>query len=438
MRRLLVAFGLLLALAVSPAWAQDVPFGQSVPGAPAATLVYGVQAPGCDPSATLQLGFTTNSGSGLYCLKGTRYGRFLDVPGASFSRASTKTALTSSGAVVSFASGVPAITDLGLLVEGAGTNLLLWSQDPTNAAWIKNNGAVAGATTLAPDGTLTASTFTATAGNAFHYLNRTGFSYVAGSYVHTFFVKRNNNDWVFFTVDDSQISYFNMATGVFGTLGTGVTATAKALTNGWYMIAAIQTETARSAAGFGVGIASANGGAQFTATGSEALYVWAQDGKQDSAASSYIPTTSAIVTRAADVAVLTASLGTQGTLLAIAARTTNTAANARLIGPTSGSAIPLRATTALDAMLTTNGTTSLSVANALPATVKAAVAWDGTGRSITVSGLTPATDANTFTNLSAIQIGADGGAGGFWNAPIQRVVLYPTRLTDAQLQALTQ
>jgi hypothetical protein len=45
--------------------------------------------------------------------------------GWSFSRASPKTAPTGSGAVVSFASGVPAITDLGFLIEEARTNSFL-------------------------------------------------------------------------------------------------------------------------------------------------------------------------------------------------------------------------------------------------------------------------------------------------------------------------
>lgn len=55
---------------------------------------------------------------------------------------------------------------LGLLVEEARTNLCLWSDDLTNAAWVKTN-ATAAKTATGPDGVAnSASTLTATADNA--------------------------------------------------------------------------------------------------------------------------------------------------------------------------------------------------------------------------------------------------------------------------------
>lgn len=52
------------------------------------------------------------------------------IPGWSFARASAGTALDQAGNVVQFASGVPRITDRGLLIEEARTNLLLNSAAP--------------------------------------------------------------------------------------------------------------------------------------------------------------------------------------------------------------------------------------------------------------------------------------------------------------------
>lgn len=61
------------------------------------------------------------------------------VPGYSFTRASAGYAQTQGGVLLPFASGAPRITDKGVLVEGARTNLLLYCRDFTNVAWVKTN-----------------------------------------------------------------------------------------------------------------------------------------------------------------------------------------------------------------------------------------------------------------------------------------------------------
>jgi hypothetical protein len=110
----------------------------------------------------VNLDFAAQAGQGLYCLNGQRYGSFQAVPGASFTRASVGTAVDSAGKFVTFGSGVPRITDLGLLVEESRTNLLLWSQAFDNAAWAANFAGTGSApvvtanAALAPDGTMTA------------------------------------------------------------------------------------------------------------------------------------------------------------------------------------------------------------------------------------------------------------------------------------------
>lgn len=57
------------------------------------------------------------------------------LPGWSFTRASTGTAQNAAGTVLSFATGVPRLTDLGLLIEGAATNILLQS-NTLNGTWL--------------------------------------------------------------------------------------------------------------------------------------------------------------------------------------------------------------------------------------------------------------------------------------------------------------
>lgn len=84
----------------------------------------------------------------------------------SITRATIGYAQTSGGLWQSFASGVFRITDKGLLVEEARTNSALWARDMTNATWVKVNMTTA-LTAIGIDGTANvATTLTATAGNA--------------------------------------------------------------------------------------------------------------------------------------------------------------------------------------------------------------------------------------------------------------------------------
>lgn len=79
------------------------------------------------------------------------------LPSWAFTRAGAGTAITAGGGVASFATGVPRITDAGLTVETAATNILTYSQQLDDAAWSKVGAATVTAnSSLAPDGTMTA------------------------------------------------------------------------------------------------------------------------------------------------------------------------------------------------------------------------------------------------------------------------------------------
>ena len=92
---------------------------------------------------------------------GDYVGALANTPGWSFTRASAGYAQTSAGALVSFASGVPRITDKGILIEGARTNLFLNSA--TGATQNVTVAAVAHTLSFRGTGTITLSG-TSTAG----------------------------------------------------------------------------------------------------------------------------------------------------------------------------------------------------------------------------------------------------------------------------------
>lgn len=100
-----------------------------------------------------------------------------------FSRAGTATYTTQAGLLASAASGVirpyylyPDAYLKGLVLEAAGTNLTLQSEDFTNASWAKSNVTITGTTGTDPKGTSTADTLSATVadGNVSQTITFTG------------------------------------------------------------------------------------------------------------------------------------------------------------------------------------------------------------------------------------------------------------------------
>jgi len=92
-------------------------------------------------------------------------GVLTSTPGWTYTRADAQTAYAenAAGVPIPFATGVPRITDKGILIETTRTNLALRSRDFTHAAWVKVN-VTAGLTETGADGTSnTASLITATA-----------------------------------------------------------------------------------------------------------------------------------------------------------------------------------------------------------------------------------------------------------------------------------
>jgi len=92
---------------------------------------------------------------------GADVGDVTQATGYSFTRASDGYYQNADGTLTNFASGALRRGDRGVLIEGARTNLMLHSQDFTQAVWaLDNSGAVNPIVTanygLAPDGTMTA------------------------------------------------------------------------------------------------------------------------------------------------------------------------------------------------------------------------------------------------------------------------------------------
>ena len=161
--------------------------------------------------------------------------------------------------------------------------------------------------------------------------------------------------------------------------------------------------------------------------------------KQEAFVSSYIPTTTAAATRAAD------NITTSGSL-----QTVINAATASLVAQTDNGAVSSVAANIVDSNGTNllgfdasnhalaSITATLATGNTANRTTqdKFGLAWSGAGRSLVLNNGTVATDATAQTPSATQHIGSSGSAN-FAYAYVERLTAWTTKLADATLQALT-
>ena len=243
-------------------------------------------------------------------------GGLANTPNWTFTRASTAYYRNSSGLLTSVASGVLRTGDRGALIEGAGTNLCLQSQDfATTWARLRVNafgsGSVVNATT-APDGTSTADFICEDTNNDTHFIRQA--VTVSSGVAHTFSVYAKAGTRSIVTVGESattlRTATFDLSAGTVSNVGGSITATITALANGWYRCAITYT-TASTTFNADIGIRTTSGAGfqTYTGDGASGIYLWGAQLEAKAYASSYIPTTTASATRAADSLTVTGVTG---------------------------------------------------------------------------------------------------------------------------------
>jgi hypothetical protein len=235
-------------------------------------------------------------------------------PNVALARATTGTFHGANGRIQSAAIDTPryeydpvTLALKGLLCEPTAiTNIMLYSGDPGNAAWGANFVGRTINAVVAPDGTTSAAKLVPTAsGTAVRADKQT----MALAAVPTLFVRRLKSggyDWGLFSIGASPNSfiYFNLATGVVGTIdsGTGATCRMTLESDGYYRCEVQMIPAANAAAVVYWGVTDVDNKSAFTGDGRSGIYVWGGEVKPGASfGDSYIPTTSAPVTRAADV-----------------------------------------------------------------------------------------------------------------------------------------
>lgn len=236
-----------------------------------------------------------------------------------FTRSSTGTYMNENGLITLAAADSPRfdhsydennVESLGLLIEESRTNIQSYSI-PNSSNWTTFGATLTENNAISPDGTLTATLFTGTTDNA-HFIYRDQTISSSTTYTQSYFVKAGTTNYVQIapsTGFDSSYQNFDLGNGVLGNgdISTyGGTASITAYPNGWYRISVTMTSTS-GGSGRRMVLASITSATDLRLDSAEnkTFYVWGAQLEAGSFPTSYIPTTSASVTRSADLASIT-------------------------------------------------------------------------------------------------------------------------------------
>lgn len=338
-----------------------------------------------------------------------------------------------------------------LLLEPQRTNIVLRSEEFDSASWQKSGATIIANDTTAPSGLTTADRITQSAATV--NISQV-VSLSAGAVTFSTYVKRGNFDssttflFGLFSTVTADIGYisFNFVTGTTTVYsGTFISHSATNVGNGWYRI---QGTINVPSTGLGYFY---NGGAGLTIAGVGSYYYsWGAQVEVGNYATSYIPTTSASVTRNADT--MTRSNIYTNNLITSAGGTwiVNLKNNIPITRDGVESGIYIDS-------LSGGFTNGINIRNAAAASrvsiskwiagagtplyttttdnVKIAIKWNGTTADIFENGV-KVVSATSFaiTNMEFLQAFGNASARKF----ISSIMLYPTPLSDAECINITK
>lgn len=332
----------------------------------------------------------------------------------------------------------------GLLVESSRTNLLLYSGTLSNGVWGLSIGGTGTASvihnhTIAPDGTLSASRVTMTvpdasaSGNYAGYVQNT--TVTSGVvYAGSIFIKAAT------AADVGKVILFRSSGGNAYTQFT--------LTSSWQRISTIETAPATGASSISVAIRPYYGGS----TGTVNVHLWGGQLEEGYCVTSYIPTAASQVTRPADTASLTGSNFTswfnydEGTLLCTSKAPSVTSSwFPEVFTISDGTSaqcynIDYRGTGAIRLVSTDGAYVNVFTTTNGGSWNTAALAYEYNNFGASVNGLTPTSSIGQYSptpQVTRADIGNFYGNNWYLNGHIKKVVYYPKRLTNSELQQIT-
>jgi hypothetical protein len=392
-------------------------------------------------------------------------------PRVTFTRASTATFFNNAGVLTSAANNIPRIdfnpstlVCNGLLIEEARTNLLTYSAEFNNAAWLKSNSSITANTIVAPDGTVDADKLVEDATSATHFVRQNSLSTVGVTYVSSVYLKAAERTSAVVVHFDGSVFYgvsVNLSTGALSAPPSDLSltdasssATVTSVGNGWYRVSVARAQVSTTTTQLRVALQSGSNGV-YTGNGTSGIYIWGAQLEAGAFPTSYIPTTTTALTRNADVASMTGTNfsswfnASEGTIFCQGIGVNNVAAGTRRYFEINNNTPDERvlagygfttacrylvldgaATQADIGVTTTTGGALVKFAGAYK-TNDFQQASNGTLGTADTSGTLPTVDRMFIGQAETT------AAATMLNGYIQRIAYYPVRLPNSTLQALT-
>ena len=322
-----------------------------------------------------------------------------------------------------------------LLLEPASTNSLVYSEDFSNAAWIKTSATVESGF-VSPDGTLNADLLQLTLAGGNIYDGVGG----SGDYSFSVFAKYKDAQYIRLRSTGSY-AYFDIQNGVLGSTINVINTKIENYGNGWYRCSVIGNNTNALAQ---IYVSDTDG----SNTGTGGVYLYGAQFEAGSYPTSIIPTTGSSQTRAAETCfgAGTASTfnSTEGVLFV---------EMAALSDDTSSKVISISDGTASNKIelfyfngnsiyinLTSNGVSQgfLSQVIDIKENNKVAYSYKLNDTALWINGVEVATDNTAIMPIGLNILSFSNGTGSnFFYGNTKDIRVYKEALTDAQLTVLT-
>ena len=383
-----------------------------------------------------------------------------------FTRASTATRFNKFGVLETVAAGVPRIdydpvtgACKGLLIEELRQNIATYSEDLSNAAWTKFAATVSSNATTAPDGALTADKVVEdTAANSRHFVYLSPSVTTGLSYTWSVFAKAAERSKLRLDAGDGQAGAgnyadFDLVAGTATPAGN-CTASVQAVGNGWFRLSCTFSTVSSGTSALTIELATTAGSSTYTGDGTSGLYVWGAQLEAGAFPTSYIPTTTAAVTRNAELALITGTNFSswynqlEGSVLVDFILNRGTASVG--VATIGNSAAPSSNSVQVRYSSGTNAQYQVLSGGAVSASI-APVGYAAAGQHIravgfkansffqAVDGATPNgedTSGAMPIGVNQLEIGSESSTNQF-SGHIRRLAYYPKRVTNAELTALS-
>jgi len=375
-----------------------------------------------------------------------------------FVRDSVATRVNSLGLIETVADSVPRIDytdgEPSLLIEPSRTNLLTYSSDLTNPAWGTTAVLQTSQSVTAPDGSGTVTKVAAESVSDLHIIYQTIALTQGNEVTQTYFVKDAGLGFVQFYTAGGALNYtnylnLNLSTGVVETTNF-TNYSVVDFGDGWYKVSITKTTNGTGSGLIGVCLinnASAVRREVWTGNDVDGVYIWGAQLEEGSYPTSYIPTNGSTVTRAADDVELTGAADligdSEGTLFFEASVFDNTEANTlRISDGTTANRVEFNFLSSSQFRLRVDVGSSVQVSTSTGTTTsnqtyKIAIKYANNDFAVWVDGIELITDSSgaTFADGVLNKIAFEGPS---FYGNVKQLTVFPTALTDSELEALTQ